>query len=98
MARHNAGKPIFTPRSMSGDRMIDALFAEYRRKEMTLGEISEAASLTGSTLNSLLKERCVVPKFRTIRQLATGAGVRIILETEDGRRIDPYGPREPDAR
>ena len=94
MKKRNARKPKFVPLSMSGEHAIDAIFAEYHRKGMTLDQISEAASLTGSTLNSLLKERCVVPKFRTIHKLATGAGVRIILETEDGRRIDPYGPKE----
>ena len=94
MAQRNARKPKFVPMSMSGEPMVDALFAESRRKEMTLDQIGEAASLTGSTLNTLLKERHVVPKFRTIRQLASAVGVRIILETEDGRRIDPYGPKE----
>jgi transcriptional regulator with XRE-family HTH domain len=94
LAKPNTRPPKFTPRTMSGDPMLDALFAEYRRKGMTLDKIGEAASLTGSTLNSLLKERCVVPKFQTVRKLADGAGVRMVLITEDGRAIDPYASKE----
>jgi transcriptional regulator with XRE-family HTH domain len=59
---------------------------------LTLDEISEAASITTTTLNSLLKERHVVPKFETIRRLATAVGGRIAIITEDGRMIDPYAP------
>jgi transcriptional regulator with XRE-family HTH domain len=79
---------------MNGDRLTEALFAESRRRDMTLRQIGEAAGLTGATLNTLLKERHVVPKYDTIRRLASAVGARIAIITEDGRTVDPYGPKE----
>jgi transcriptional regulator with XRE-family HTH domain len=81
---------------MSGDPFTEVLFAESRRRNMTLREISEAAGLTGSTLNTLLRERHVVPKFDTMRRFALAVGARLVIVTDDGRTIDPYGvtPRD----
>jgi hypothetical protein len=90
----NVRKPKLAPISISWDGMLDTLFAEYRRQGMTIDEISEAADLTRSTVNSFRKYPCVDPKFKTILKMIRGAGMRIILETEDGRRIDPYGAKE----
>ncbi len=83
---------------MNGDRLTEALFAECRRRNMTMRQIGEAAGLTGSTLSTLLRERHVVPKYDTIRRLASAIGARIAIITEDGQTVDPYGPKERQER
>jgi transcriptional regulator with XRE-family HTH domain len=94
MPKPNARKPVFSPLTMNGDRLTETLFAECRRRNMTLKQIGEAAGLTGSTLNTLLRERHVVPKYDTIRRLASAIGARIAIITEDGQTVDPYGPKQ----